>query len=84
MLKIVLNNHGTKVLAETPFAFKAEKLFRLRAEVKGNLIAAYVNNEKLLSVRDATLKCGGAGFTVERGVSYINDIRIEADAKSGL
>lgn len=84
MLQIRLNYYGTKILAETPVKTESGRLFKLRSEISGTKIAAFINDKKVLSANDGTLTSGGAGYFVERGVCAFRETRIGAETQSGV
>ena len=75
-LKLVLNYYGDTVLGETACHWDAGELHDLALTVKGTTIVAHLDGQQVLRADDDTLRCGGAGYLVERGLAGFRETAI--------
>ena len=59
---ILLENHGTRVLAHKPFSIEYGRSYALDLTVEGGKLTLSVDGERVLQADDATLKYGMAGL----------------------
>ncbi len=63
---ILLENHGTRVLAHKPFSIEYGRSYALDLTVEGGKLTLSVDGERMLQADDATLKYGMAGLRMAR------------------
>ncbi|WP_104663626.1 ADP-ribosylglycohydrolase family protein [Ensifer adhaerens] len=63
---ILLENHGTRVLAHKPFSIEYGRSYALDLTVEGGKLTLSVDGERVLQADDATLKYGMAGLRMAR------------------
>ncbi|SDA90404.1 ADP-ribosylglycohydrolase family protein [Sinorhizobium sp. NFACC03] len=59
---ILLENHGTKILARSSFRIEYGRSYAVDLTVEGGKLALFVDGERVLQVDDATLSYGMAGL----------------------
>jgi len=75
-LELVLRHYGETTLAETRHQWFAGESHTLALTVQSARITAYLDGGELLSASDDTLRCGGAGFAVDRGLAGFRELEI--------
>jgi hypothetical protein len=77
-LKLVLQHYGEQTLAEVPCKWDVGELHDLALTVTGATIVAHLDGQEVLRAEDDTLRSGGAGFVVERGIAGFREMSVTA------
>jgi hypothetical protein len=64
---ILREDHGTTVLARTPFAAERGRRYAIELEVRGAALTLRVDGEELLTATDSTYRYGMAGLRMASG-----------------
>ena len=81
--QIIMEKDGQRtVLGETDYPYQEDEGYRLRLELRGNVLSFSINGEKQIEVEDDTYTRGGAGFMISRGTMTCNSFIVsEAGGK---
>lgn len=63
-------------LAEKLLKWVVDREHTLKIQCKGSAITAWCDGKRLFTVQDDTLRCGGAGFLSDTGITGFRDARV--------
>jgi len=75
-LQLISQYHGEEVLDETPCRWGQEELHLVKAVLQGSKVQVFLDGEQVLTGKDTSLRCGGAGIFFEEGMLGVRDLKI--------
>lgn len=78
-VQLIKRDGAERVLARAPLPWRPERSVRLRLEVRGGSIRAYVDGDRVISVVDdiRPLESGGVAVTCEMGRIRCDELKVE-------